>query len=98
MIGQKFRACNQSPQQFSGGFVRLIRAAFQKLHGLGGFGFVGLTDQGGAENFAGTIFDLRHAGDSLRRGAGFNRYDRRSFYGGGAAGYVDYPAMETVDA
>ena len=71
MIGQKFRACNQSPQQFSGGFVRLVRAALQKLHGFGGFGFVGLTDQRGAENFAGAILDLWHAGDSLRRRAGF---------------------------
>jgi len=32
----------------------------------------------------------------LRQGAPLNRYDRATFYGGGAAGYVDYPALETA--
>jgi N-ethylmaleimide reductase len=32
----------------------------------------------------------------LRIGAPLNRYDRATFYGGGAAGYVDYPALETA--
>lgn len=32
----------------------------------------------------------------LRLGAPLNRYDRATFYGGGAAGYVDYPALETA--
>jgi N-ethylmaleimide reductase len=32
----------------------------------------------------------------LRRGAPLNRYDRATFYGGGAAGYVDYPVLETA--
>jgi N-ethylmaleimide reductase len=28
--------------------------------------------------------------------APLNPYDRSTFYGGGAAGYVDYPALETA--
>ncbi|MFM0632152.1 alkene reductase [Paraburkholderia xenovorans] len=32
----------------------------------------------------------------LRIGAPLNRYDRATFYGGGAAGYVDYPVLETA--
>ncbi|TDG03164.1 alkene reductase [Paraburkholderia guartelaensis] len=32
----------------------------------------------------------------LRLGAPLNRYDRATFYGGGAAGYVDYAALETA--
>ncbi|VWD64950.1 alkene reductase [Burkholderia contaminans] len=32
----------------------------------------------------------------LRRGAPLNRYDRATFYGGGAAGYVDYPVLDTA--
>ena len=34
----------------------------------------------------------------LRLGAPLNAYDRSTFYGGGAAGYVDYPALEAADA
>lgn len=30
----------------------------------------------------------------LKLGAPLNHYDRSTFYGGGAAGYVDYPALE----
>ncbi|MFT3719190.1 alkene reductase [Pseudorhodoferax sp.] len=30
----------------------------------------------------------------LRRGAPLNAYNRSTFYGGGAAGYTDYPALE----
>ena len=33
----------------------------------------------------------------LRRGAPLNRYDRATFYGGGAAGYIDYPVLEMAD-
>jgi len=32
----------------------------------------------------------------LRVGALLNAYDRSTFYGGGAAGYVDYPELETA--
>lgn len=32
----------------------------------------------------------------LRTGAELNAYDRSTFYGGGAAGYVDYPALDPV--
>lgn len=32
----------------------------------------------------------------LRLGASLNDYNRSTFYGGGAAGYIDYPALETV--
>ncbi|MEX3963034.1 alkene reductase [Paraburkholderia sp. EG286B] len=32
----------------------------------------------------------------LRLGAPLNHFDRATFYGGGAAGYVDYPALETA--
>ncbi|WP_233808935.1 alkene reductase [Paraburkholderia sp. HP33-1] len=32
----------------------------------------------------------------LKRGAPLNRHDRATFYGGGATGYVDYPALETA--
>ncbi len=32
----------------------------------------------------------------LRIGAPLNAYDRKTFYGGGAAGYIDYPALEAV--
>jgi N-ethylmaleimide reductase len=31
--------------------------------------------------------------ERIRRGAGFNRYDRTTFYGGDARGYIDYPAL-----
>ncbi|WP_321908081.1 alkene reductase [Burkholderia cepacia] len=32
----------------------------------------------------------------LKLGASLNRYDRATFYGGAAAGYVDYPALENA--
>ncbi|MFT3801533.1 MAG: alkene reductase [Burkholderiaceae bacterium] len=32
----------------------------------------------------------------LRIGAPLNAYDRKTFYGGGAAGYIDYPALESA--
>jgi len=32
--------------------------------------------------------------ERLRRGGPFNAPDRKTFYGGGAAGYTDYPALE----
>jgi N-ethylmaleimide reductase len=32
----------------------------------------------------------------FKLGAPLNPYDRSTFYGGGAAGYVDYPALETA--
>ncbi|NUT77618.1 alkene reductase [Pseudomonas sp. C1C7] len=32
----------------------------------------------------------------LKMGAPLNHYDRSTFYGGGAAGYVDYPALDGV--
>ena len=31
--------------------------------------------------------------ERFRRGASLNRYDRSTFYGGGARGYTDYPAL-----
>jgi N-ethylmaleimide reductase len=31
--------------------------------------------------------------ERLRRGGPFNAADRKTFYGGGAAGYTDYPAL-----
>lgn len=31
--------------------------------------------------------------ERFRRGASLNRYDRSTFYGGGAQGYVDYPSL-----
>jgi len=33
----------------------------------------------------------------LKLGAAINAYDRSTFYGGGAAGYVDYPALESAE-
>ena len=36
--------------------------------------------------------------ERLRRNAPLNPYDRSTFYGGGAAGYTDYPALEQVTA
>ena len=32
----------------------------------------------------------------LKTGAPLNAYDRKTFYGGGAAGYIDYPALQTA--
>lgn len=32
--------------------------------------------------------------ERVRRGAGLNTYNRATFYGGGAEGYVDYPALQ----
>lgn len=34
----------------------------------------------------------------LQLGAALNPYNRATFYGGGAAGYVDYPALESAEA
>ncbi|MEA6639110.1 alkene reductase, partial [Salmonella enterica subsp. enterica serovar Anatum] len=34
----------------------------------------------------------------LQLGAALNPYDRATFYGGAARGYVDYPALETAEA
>jgi N-ethylmaleimide reductase len=34
--------------------------------------------------------------ERVRRDAPFTPYDRATFYGGGAAGYVDYPAMQAA--
>ncbi|MEC9433153.1 MAG: alkene reductase [Pseudomonadota bacterium] len=34
----------------------------------------------------------------LKQGAPLNAYERKTFYGGGAAGYVDYPALEQTTA
>ncbi|WP_459572944.1 alkene reductase [Cupriavidus sp. 8B] len=39
--------------------------------------------------------DLPHR---LKAGASLNAYDRSTFYGEGAAGYIDYPALETARA
>jgi len=36
--------------------------------------------------------------ERLRRGLPLNRYDRTTFYGGDARGYVDYPAAEAASA
>ena len=36
--------------------------------------------------------------ERLRRGLPLNRYDRSTFYGGDARGYVDYPAAEVASA
>jgi NADH:flavin oxidoreductase / NADH oxidase family len=36
--------------------------------------------------------------ERLRRGLPLNRYDRATFYGGGARGYVDYPPAEVASA
>lgn len=36
--------------------------------------------------------------ERLKTGAGLNRYDRSSFYGGGAKGYTDYPAVDQSEA
>ncbi len=36
--------------------------------------------------------------ERLRRGLPLNRYDRSTFYGGGARGYIDYPAAEVASA
>jgi N-ethylmaleimide reductase len=35
--------------------------------------------------------------ERIRRGAALNQYDRATFYGGGAEGYVDYPALSAAD-
>ena len=32
--------------------------------------------------------------ERIRRGAALNAYDRSTFYGGDARGYVDYPALQ----
>ncbi|WP_207477081.1 alkene reductase [Arenibaculum pallidiluteum] len=32
--------------------------------------------------------------ERIRRGAALNRYDRSTFYGGDARGYIDYPALD----
>lgn len=36
--------------------------------------------------------------ERVRRGADLNAYDRATFYGGGAKGYLDYPALESEGA
>jgi N-ethylmaleimide reductase len=36
--------------------------------------------------------------ERLRRGLPLNRYDRTTFYGGDARGYVDYPAAKVPSA
>ena len=36
--------------------------------------------------------------ERLRRGLPLIRYDRSTFYGGDARGYVDYPAAEVASA
>jgi N-ethylmaleimide reductase len=36
--------------------------------------------------------------ERLRRGLPLNRYDRSTFYGGDARGYIDYPAAEVASA
>jgi N-ethylmaleimide reductase len=36
--------------------------------------------------------------ERLRRGLPLNRYDRSTFYGGDARGYIDYPAVEVASA
>lgn len=36
--------------------------------------------------------------ERFRRGAPLNPYDRSTFYGGGASGYVDYPSMSSEPA
>jgi N-ethylmaleimide reductase len=36
--------------------------------------------------------------ERFQRKAELNRYHRATFYGGGAKGYTDYPALETADA
>lgn len=36
--------------------------------------------------------------ERFRRGAPLNDYDRSKFYGGGAAGYIDYPALKSAKA
>jgi N-ethylmaleimide reductase len=35
--------------------------------------------------------------DRLREGTALNVYDRRTFYGGGAEGYTDYPDRHQID-
>ncbi|RVU18808.1 alkene reductase [Methylobacterium oryzihabitans] len=35
--------------------------------------------------------------ERIRRAAPFNRYDRATFYGGDARGYVDYPTLEAAE-
>jgi N-ethylmaleimide reductase len=34
--------------------------------------------------------------ERLRRGLPLNRYDRSTFYGGDARGYIDYPTAEVA--
>ena len=34
--------------------------------------------------------------ERLRRGAALNEWDKTTFYGGGAKGYIDYPALEAA--
>ena len=36
--------------------------------------------------------------ERLRRSLPLNRYDRKTFYGGGARGYIDYPPAEVATA
>ena len=36
--------------------------------------------------------------ERLRHGLPLNRYDRSTFYGGDARGYIDYPAAEVASA
>jgi N-ethylmaleimide reductase len=36
--------------------------------------------------------------ERLKRGAPLNAPDKATFYGGGAKGYTDYPALEAADA
>ena len=40
----------------------------------------------------------RMRSERLRRGLPLNRYDRTTFYGGDARGYVDYPPAEVASA
>jgi N-ethylmaleimide reductase len=35
--------------------------------------------------------------ERLRQGQSLNRYDRATFYGGGAQGYIDYPTLEATE-
>ena len=36
--------------------------------------------------------------ERFKRGAPLNEYDKDTFYGGGAKGYTDYPALESAAA
>jgi N-ethylmaleimide reductase len=36
--------------------------------------------------------------ERLKKGAALNKWDKNTFYGGGAKGYTDYPTLETAEA